>query len=221
MPSLRSRRSHSSKTPRRKTNGLFLEGNGPPRRGWKPLLQAYRAETAPTSRLEAAPTSVSCRNCPPRRGWKPLLQAYRAETAPTSRLDVAAIVPKLKPLLQAYRVETAPTSRLEAAPTSVSCRNCPHVAAGSRSYKRIVSKLPLRRGWKPLLQAYRVETAPTSRLEAAPTSVSCRNCPYVAAGSRSYKRIVSKLPLRRGWKPLLQAYRVETAPTSRLEAAPT
>ena len=145
MPSLRSRRSHSSKTPRRKTNGLFLEGNGPPRRGWKPLLQAYRVETAPTSRLEAAPTSVSC-------------------------------------------------------------RNCPYVAAGSRSYKRIVSKLPLRRGWKPLLQAYRVETAPTSWLEAAPTSVSCRNCPYVVAGSRSYKRIVSKLPLRRGWKPLLHKH---------------
>ena len=154
MPSLRSRRSHSSKTPRRKTNGLFLEGNCPH------VVAGSRSYKRIVSKL------------PLRRGWKPLLQAYR--------------------------VKTAPTSRLEAAPTSVSCRNCPHVAAGSRSYKRIVSKLPLRRGWKPLLQAYRVETAPTSRLEAAPTSVSCRNCPYVAAGSRSYKRIVSKLPLRRG-----------------------
>ena len=196
--------------------------------------------------LEAAPTSVSCQNCPYvdgsraykrivsklplRRGWKPRLQACRVETAPTSRMEAAptsGIVSKLplrrgwKPRLQAYRVETAPTSRLEAAPTSVSCRNCPHVADGSRAYKRIVSKLPLRRGWKPRLQTYRVETAPTSRMEAAPTSVPCRNCPYVADGSRAYNRIVPKLPLRRGWKPRLQAYRVETAPTSRMEAAPT
>ena len=195
MPSLRSRRSHSSKTPRRKTNGLFLEGNGPLlRRGWKPLLQAYRVKTAPTSRLEAAPTSVSCRNCPYVAAGSRSYKRIVSKLPPTSRLEAA-------PTSVSCR-----NSRLEAAPTSVSCRNCPYVAAGSRSYKRIVPKLPLRRGWKPLLQAYRVETAPTSRLEAAPTSVSCRNCPYVAAGSRSYKRIVSKLPLRRGWKPLLHKH---------------